>query len=201
MSRSDLVKSWKLNEIVSSSLNPLRYCMRTIRNKFARIACQHQLAYCYTIIDANNRISLPVRGEMSSNNKMMFFATPNSSLGKRTPSAKSSATSSFNDNPLDSFFPFDPYLLKRSKPYIEKFYQEFQDNDDDDEVEDNEEEDSNDEDEDNQDDEDDMELKEEEEEEEDDDDNNDDADDQSNSVNMMDSDLENSVDDEKYRYS
>lgn len=31
-----------------------------------------------------------------------------------------------NENPLDSFFPFDPYLLKRSKPFVESHYQEFQ---------------------------------------------------------------------------
>ena len=28
---------------------------------------------------------------------------------------------------MDSFFPFDPYLLKRSKLYIESIYQEFND--------------------------------------------------------------------------
>lgn len=117
----DLIKSWKLNDIVSCKLNPLRYCLPTIRKKFARVAYVNQVTYCYSIIDANNRVSLPTTSE-SAMNKRMFFNkshTKNSSDGK-------GPISGFLENPLDSFFPFDPFLLKRSKPFIEGFYQEFQ---------------------------------------------------------------------------
>ena len=117
----DLVKSWKLNSIVTSKLNPLKYCMKTVRKKFARIAYMHQIAYCYTILDANNRMSIPDAVESNLN---MFFA--GDSMIKSVNTTKNHVRSNF-DNPLDSFFPFDPYLLKRSKRFIEKFYQEFQD--------------------------------------------------------------------------
>lgn len=48
------------------------------------------MVLCYTIIERNNRHSLPV---------------VRSSLGGECVTT--------NTNPLDSFFPFDPYLLKR----------------------------------------------------------------------------------------
>ena len=114
-----LVKSWKLNEIVSSKLNPLRYCLPAVTKKFSRVAYINQVAYCYSIIDANNRVSLPTTSE-ASNNKRMFFASNKSELGDGTKSNVNKPRSSLRENPLDSFFPFDPYLLKRSKPFIDK---------------------------------------------------------------------------------
>jgi RNA polymerase I-specific transcription initiation factor RRN3 len=164
---SNLVRSWKLNEIVTSKLNPLRYCLRSIRKKFARIAYINQIAYCYSIIDANNRLTIPISGQT---NNGMFFSNPNDtvflneSAGDINKLNKKSIEKRFDsnaiaDNPLDSFFPFDPYLLNRSRIYVLKFYQEFQNvidddmelddsdsDDDDDDDEDEEEEDGDDED-------------------------------------------------------
>ena len=31
-----------------------------------------------------------------------------------------------NANPLDSFFPFDPYLLRHSYPFVEPFYNDWE---------------------------------------------------------------------------
>lgn len=117
----ELVKSWKLNEIISSKLNPLRYCLPTVRKKFARITYVNQIAYCYAIIDSNSRMSLPISGQSSLNIKM-FFSNKSNTFDNKSENSKNV---SFLDNPLDSFFPFDPYLLNRSKNYIEKFYVEF----------------------------------------------------------------------------
>ena len=47
---------------------------------------QHQLAFCDTIVERNRRNMIPVEGSSSNPG---------------------------NPNPLDSYFPFDPYLLKR----------------------------------------------------------------------------------------
>jgi hypothetical protein len=44
------------------------------------------------------------------------------------------------DNPLDSFFPFDPYLLTRSKIFIQNFYQDYNSIDDEEEEEEDDEE-------------------------------------------------------------
>ena len=51
---------------------------------------KYQVAFCYTVIEKNNRQMLPVIRSSSGGDSV--------------------AT---NTNPLDSFFPFDPYLLKR----------------------------------------------------------------------------------------
>lgn len=112
----DLVKSWKLNEIVSSKLNPLRYCLPSVRKKFSRVAYVNQVAYCYSIIDANNRISLPTTSETAMNKRLSFSNFHN----KNAMRSGEKLMCGFRENPLDSFFPFDPYLLKRSKPFIEK---------------------------------------------------------------------------------
>lgn len=110
----DLVKSWRLNDIVSCRLNPLKYCLPSIRDKFAKIAYLHQIAYCYSIIDANNRTCIPVSGQSKSKH-----ATPTHLHASKMGESVS------GENPLDSFFPFDPYLLKRSKLYVQDFYVEF----------------------------------------------------------------------------
>lgn len=52
-------------------------------------------------------------------NKRMFF---NKSHSKKDLSDGKGPMSGFLENPLDSFFPFDPFLLKRSKPFVEGYY-------------------------------------------------------------------------------
>jgi hypothetical protein len=59
-----------------------------------------QLAYCDTIIQRNSRINLPVIGNLSSSGAPASVETAKPIL-------------------LDSFFPFDPYRLTKSKVFIE----------------------------------------------------------------------------------
>lgn len=94
------LQSLNLERIVMCQLNPLKVCLPAITNMFAAITRKYQLVFCYTIIERNNRCTLPVI---------------RSSVGGDSVSA--------NTNPLDSFFPFDPYLLKRSGKLIEPLYQ------------------------------------------------------------------------------
>lgn len=91
-----------LSKIVTCRLNPLRYCLPVVVSNFASIARSYQLAYCYAIIERNSRNVLPVEyrdtaGCLSGIAKVHF----------------------------DTFFPFDPYLLKRSKIYIDPIYREY----------------------------------------------------------------------------
>ena len=59
-------------------LNPLFYCLSTVTKKFSRITYINQVAYCYSIIDANNRVSLPiVSSTQTANNKRTFFSNQN----------------------------------------------------------------------------------------------------------------------------
>ena len=99
------------------------------------------MAYCYSIIDANKRISIP------HSHSQWSKKTSLETTKKVGPAAALSA----GNNPLDSFFPFDPYILKRSRGYVDEIYVEFRQVDDlggsDDEMEHDEEDDEDDEDE------------------------------------------------------
>ncbi|XP_069839804.1 RNA polymerase I-specific transcription initiation factor RRN3 isoform X2 [Dendropsophus ebraccatus] len=86
--------------IVMCQLNPLKICLPSVVNFFAAITRKYQLVFCYTIIERNNRQMIPVI---------------RSSTG-----GDSAQTCS---NPLDSFFPFDPCILKRCKIFIDPIYQ------------------------------------------------------------------------------
>eukprot|EP00112_Aurelia_sp_Birch-Aquarium-sp1_P000797 Seg1077.16 transcript_id=Seg1077.16/GoldUCD/mRNA.D3Y31 product="RNA polymerase I-specific transcription initiation factor RRN3" protein_id=Seg1077.16/GoldUCD/D3Y31 len=94
-------------------VDPLKFCAPSIVDMFARVTRMHEVVFCYTIIEHNKRSFLPT----------MF-----------TNSVRD------NKNMLDSFFPFDPYLLKKSSTYIKPIYQEWTGIESDDIEEDDEEE-------------------------------------------------------------
>ncbi|KAM3598932.1 uncharacterized protein V6R79_024410 [Siganus canaliculatus] len=96
----EYLQSLNLERVVMCQLNPLKVCLPSVTNMFAAITRKYQVVFCYTIIERNNRHVLPV--------------VRSSAGGDRVTT---------NTNPLDSFFPFDPYLLKRSGPLIEPLYQ------------------------------------------------------------------------------
>jgi len=96
------VQSLGFSSIVTSQLNPLRVCLPGVVRNFSSIARNYQLAYCQTVIERNNRINLPVVGNLSS------------------------ANVSGKPLLLDCFFPFDPFLLPRSKHWLKDMYREYQ---------------------------------------------------------------------------
>lgn len=81
-------------QVVTCSLNPLRVIMPSVVSNFSALVRHLQLAYCDTIIARNARITLPVVGSLSQSGGSKALL-------------------------LDSFFPFDPYLLKKSRHYID----------------------------------------------------------------------------------
>ncbi|CAN2390469.1 RNA polymerase I general transcription initiation factor activity [Pristimantis euphronides] len=89
-----------LERIVMCQLNPLKICLPSVVNFFAAITRKYQLVFCYTIIERNNRQMIPII---------------RSSTGGDVAQTCS--------NPLDSFFPFDPCILKRCKILIDPMYQ------------------------------------------------------------------------------
>ncbi|XP_049602131.1 RNA polymerase I-specific transcription initiation factor RRN3 isoform X2 [Syngnathus scovelli] len=96
----EYLQSLNLERVVMCQMNPLKVCLPAVTNLFAAITRKYQVVFCYTIIERNNRHLLP----------MVHSSTGGDSV-------------SANTNPLDSFFPFDPYLLKRSGELIEPLYQ------------------------------------------------------------------------------
>ncbi|XP_069956784.1 RNA polymerase I-specific transcription initiation factor RRN3 isoform X2 [Cherax quadricarinatus] len=97
--RLELARKLNLERLVMNQLNPLRMCAAPIVNNFAVVARRFQLAYCYTIMENNKRLGIP---------------SAHVDGGKYT-----------GNMTLDMFFPFDPYLLQRSKVYISDHYREF----------------------------------------------------------------------------
>ncbi|CAH1793612.1 unnamed protein product [Owenia fusiformis] len=100
----EFLQGLKLQSIVTCRLNPLKFCLDIVARTFASITRQHQLAYCDTVMERNKRSKLPV------------FSENRDTQG----TAKS--------NPLDSFFPYDPYHLKKSAKYIIPLYREYDGN-------------------------------------------------------------------------
>ncbi|XP_041363229.1 RNA polymerase I-specific transcription initiation factor RRN3-like [Gigantopelta aegis] len=95
-------ESLNFQRIVTSRLNPLRVCLPIVVKTFASLTRMHQIAFCDTIIQKNERCMLPM-------------------LAPSTSYSDSTEVS----NLLDFFFPFDPYLLVRSRSYIAPFYREY----------------------------------------------------------------------------
>ncbi|XP_046855121.1 RNA polymerase I-specific transcription initiation factor RRN3-like [Xenia sp. Carnegie-2017] len=89
--------------IVTCKLNPLKICLSHVVKMFAHVTRYNEVVFCYTIIEKNNR-SLPMTA----------------------PSFTSSVVAKHSQlNQLDSFFPFEPYLLKRSRLFIKDIYREW----------------------------------------------------------------------------
>ncbi|XP_012332851.1 RNA polymerase I-specific transcription initiation factor RRN3 isoform X2 [Aotus nancymaae] len=98
------LQSLNFERIVMSQLNPLKICLPSVVNFFAAITNKYQLVFCYTIIERNNRQMLPVIRSTSGGDSVQTCT-----------------------NPLDTFFPFDPCVLKRSKKFIDPIYQIWED--------------------------------------------------------------------------
>ncbi|XP_054445583.1 RNA polymerase I-specific transcription initiation factor RRN3 [Pteronotus mesoamericanus] len=98
------LQSLNFERIVMSQLNPLKICLPSVVNFFAAITSKYQLVFCYTIIERNNRQMLPVIRNTAGGDSVQTCT-----------------------NPLDTFFPFDPCVLKRSKKFIDPIYQVWED--------------------------------------------------------------------------
>ncbi|KAF7656375.1 hypothetical protein LDENG_00041970 [Lucifuga dentata] len=96
----EYLQSLNLERVVMCQLNPLKFCLPSVSSMFAAVTRKYQVVFCYTIIERNNRQVLPVVRSSTGGDCVTTIS-----------------------NPLDSFFPFDPYLLKRSGQLIEPLYQ------------------------------------------------------------------------------
>ncbi|XP_039950355.1 RNA polymerase I-specific transcription initiation factor RRN3 [Bactrocera tryoni] len=93
------LQSLQLSAIVTCNFNPLRVCLPAVATAFAGVTRAYQLAYCHAILERNARRKLA------------------------TVYANDTATP---EETLDTFFPFDPYLLKMSEKKITPHYLQYQ---------------------------------------------------------------------------
>merc|ERR1719376_1229921 len=75
-----------MNKLIFSSLNPLKSCFSSLVDLFSQHMKEHQIVYVEPTVQQNRRERIPVEGQSND------FS-----------------------NPLKSIFPFDEYILKRSK--------------------------------------------------------------------------------------
>jgi len=106
-------------QLCSHRTRPLRYCLESVRSEFLELSRTHDLidaSVINTVVQRDGSIPV-VKHRKRKVSKITTAATLEKErlrggvggLGKGT-------------NPLDSFFPFDPYLLRRSHVFIEPVY-------------------------------------------------------------------------------
>ncbi|WWC88525.1 uncharacterized protein L201_003436 [Kwoniella dendrophila CBS 6074] len=127
-----------LQRAITSELNPLLGCNPTIVSTFAKVSHQTNFLYCFSIIEANQQSSHPpptrslsnqnlknnntiVQQPSSEQSKLKTITRTNSSIiGSQTLPRQARQTNI--ESGLDSYFPFDPYDLPKSKKFIERLY-------------------------------------------------------------------------------
>lgn len=105
--------------ICSHELQPLRYCLESVRSEFLHVA------HFYELIDADTLERLVIEAKKIStgrvNKKAASKIVTAVTLANRRRKGGVGGLGR-GSNPLKSFFPFDPLLLRRSHEIIEPFY-------------------------------------------------------------------------------
>lgn len=96
---------------IVTKFNPLKYCKSTVTYKFARIAQKHNVAYCFSIIEENRSGRF---APASSNRKLM------NSDSVIWPNHREFSV-------LESYFPFDPLSLPKTRSLFESSYIQWND--------------------------------------------------------------------------
>jgi len=115
------LKRW--TRLVSHHLNPLKYCLESVRGEFLLLSDRFDLIEGETL----NRLIIEDR-KMASNPQHNVLVTKKaSSIRTAATLEKKRMTGGVGglgrgSNPLDSFFPFDPYLLRRSYSFVDPYY-------------------------------------------------------------------------------
>lgn len=87
-------RTLNLGRLVTSQLNPLKACSNDVAECFVNSAHQHQISYCRTVLERNQAATIP----LVSGESMSDFIQDSDNLSPRQ---------------LESFFPFDPFCLRR----------------------------------------------------------------------------------------
>ena len=87
------MRTLNLGRLITCDLNPLKACSQAIADAFVDAANQHQISYCRTILERNQRSTLPT------------MISEQDDVGNSAWQVTSSS--------LETFFPYDPFLLNR----------------------------------------------------------------------------------------
>jgi RNA polymerase I-specific transcription initiation factor RRN3 len=115
-----------LQRAITSDLNPLLGCNTTVVNTFAKVAHYTNFAYCFSIIEANQQSTTRSNSSHSLSTTSTQLKHPSTSRQNSTNSASYSIPRKARqlniDAGLDSYYPFDPFTLPRSKQFIDTLY-------------------------------------------------------------------------------
>lgn len=111
------------NHICSHPLQPLRYCLESVRSEFLH------LSQMYSLMDVTLLQSLMIDDGEGTNRKRTRIAQKIKSAVTLKAERRTGGVGGLGagKNPLDSFFPFDPYLLRHSHHFIEPYYRHWSD--------------------------------------------------------------------------
>ncbi|CAM9591327.1 unnamed protein product, partial [Phaeothamnion confervicola] len=120
--------------VLASSLQPLRHCLDSVRREFARLCCLLMGSALPPPMVAHLReVSAEAAGGGrcgAGGGAIPVVVQPGAALGLGAGVGGGAMTKvgglGRGSNPLDSFFPFDPYLLKRSHAFVVKLYNHWQ---------------------------------------------------------------------------
>jgi RNA polymerase I-specific transcription initiation factor RRN3 len=101
-----------LYNAIHSRLNPLKICSAGIVTQFARIAHHFQFLYVFSLIETNKRVRISAFRNISSMSNL-------ANMGREIRAGDQ------NGYQLDAYFPFDPYMLPRSRRWLEGDYVEW----------------------------------------------------------------------------
>jgi RNA polymerase I-specific transcription initiation factor RRN3 len=98
---------------IFSKLNPLKICAPTIVAQFARMAHHLRFLYVYPLIETNKRVRLA---------RSLASGYLDGMGGRETALSAKKGEERFL---LDAYFPFDPYVLPRSRRWLDRDYVEW----------------------------------------------------------------------------
>ncbi|KAL0257481.1 DNA independent RNA polymerase I transcription factor [Diplodia seriata] len=98
---------------IYSKFNPLKVCSPGVVTQFARIAHHLRFLYVFPLLETNKRLKL---------SRFVSAGAVNGMQERETALTAKSNESAFQ---LDSYFPFDPYSLPRSKRWMQGDYNEW----------------------------------------------------------------------------
>lgn len=113
-------KRW--TRLVGHHLHPLKYCLESVRGEFLLLSDKYDLideTVLNRLIIEDRKMASGTKGVSSSVRKPVSIQTA-ATLEKRRINGGVGGLGR-GSNPLDSFFPFDPYLLRRSYTFVDPY--------------------------------------------------------------------------------
>ena len=112
------LNSERWSQLCSHSLNPLKYCLESVRLEFVRISGLFEP--CWIEQETLSKLTNSMKETQTRRKRVSLISTAATLEKERIRGGVGGLGR--GTNPLDSFFPFDPYLLMRSHDLIEAFY-------------------------------------------------------------------------------